>query len=84
MGDRVLVERMSSGWHILQYDVFYWKTGLIGGCVLQEGIYLTGLFVLQEDTSYMRTSFTGGYVLWEAMCYMRACLTVGHYLQEYI
>ena len=38
MGYQVLVECMSSGWHISQYVVFYRKTCLIGGHVLLEDI----------------------------------------------
>ena len=39
MGGHVLVECMSSGWHILQYVVFYRKACLTGGHVLLEGMY---------------------------------------------
>ena len=39
MGCHVLVECMSSGWPILQYVVFYWKTSLTGGYILHEGMY---------------------------------------------
>ena len=39
MGSHVLVECMSSGWYIVQYDVFYWKTYPAGGHVLLEGMY---------------------------------------------
>ena len=34
-GGHVLVECMPSRWHILQDDVFYWKTCLTGGHILQ-------------------------------------------------
>ena len=40
MGGHVLVECMSSGWHILQDDVFHWKTCLNGRHVLLEGTYV--------------------------------------------
>ena len=38
MGSIVLVECMSSGWHIFQYVVFYWKTCHTGAHVLLEGM----------------------------------------------
>ena len=57
MGGHVLVECMCSGWHILQYVVFYRKTCLIGGHVL--------LF----EMSFWGTCFTGGHILQDNLLY---------------
>ena len=46
MGGYILQEDMSSVWHILQEDVSYWRTCLIGG------------EVLLEDMSYNRACLT--------------------------
>ena len=51
MGGHVLVECMSSGWHILKYVMFYWKTCLTRGHdYLRVGII--GGHVLLLETSY--------------------------------
>ena len=59
MGGYVLVECMSSGWHVLKYVVFYWKTCLTGGHALLEGMYYRrACFAVQDVLRY-----TVGYVL---------------------
>ena len=60
MGSHVLVECISSGWHILQYVVFYRKTCLSGGHVLLECKY------------YRRACIAVGDVLLGYMFYWRA------------
>ena len=62
IGGHVMHQCISSGWHILQEDVSYWKTYLTGGQVLFEGI------------SYRRAFFSGRYVLQEYMFYRMAYL----------
>ena len=73
----VLLEVMSYlrvgiiGGHVLLFKMSYWCT------CLQEGISYR-IFVVQGDTSYMRTGLTGGgsHVLHEGMSYRWTCLTV--------
>ena len=64
----VLVERISSGWHISQYVVFYWKTCFTGRFVFHVDIYFRKAYFAVQDVS----CFTGGYALLEAIYYMRA------------
>ena len=64
MGGHVLVECMSSGWHILQYVVFCWKTCLTGGHVFLR-ICIIGGHVLQFEISY---------VLLEGISYRKPCI----------
>ena len=66
----LLVECMSSGWHILQYVVFYLKK-----C-------LTGVYVLQEDISGRLICLTGEHHLYEDKFYCRVCLISSHVLHE--
>ena len=43
------MECMSSGWHILQYVVFCWKTCLTGEHIFLEGMYYRGpCFAVQD------------------------------------
>ena len=78
MGGHVLVKYVSSGWHILQYIMFYRKTCLTGGHVyLRVGII--GGHVLLLEMSYW--GMVGWHVFHENMCYGRTCIVGGHVLQ---
>ncbi len=66
----VLVESMSSEWHISQYVVFYWKTCLTGGHVLQLDNYCKRVCFAVQYVSH----FTAGFALLETIYYMRTYL----------
>ena len=54
MGGHVLVECISSGWHIFQYVVFYWKICLTGGYALLEGTCYSRTHIVVVVMSFMR------------------------------
>ena len=75
IGGHVLVECMSSGWHILQFlhfterhvlleDKYYLNVCLIGGHPCRSRC-LTGVHALHERISYRMICLTGGHILHE-------------------
>ena len=76
MGGNVLVECMSSGWHILQMLCFTER------CVLLEVMFclrvcIIGEHVLLFEMSYWSTCFTGGHILLDDLLYKGIPLICG-------
>ena len=71
MEARVLMECMTSGWHILQYVVFNWKTCLSGGQVLLKGMYYKMPRLAVWDVLPEYIYFTGGHILQDNLFHRR-------------
>ena len=59
----VLLERMSSGWHILQYMLCFTGRHFLLDDMFYLWVCIIAGHVLQFETSYWSACFTGGQIL---------------------
>ena len=67
----VLVESMSSEWHISQYVVFYWKTCLTGRHVLLEDMFFMWIFIVRGHVLRFKMS----HILLQGLPYWKPYIT---------